>query len=169
MSQLLAVTTPEIYYKGLSPLFAVVGGSVLVLLVGMFRGRVVHRVIAPVLAIASLGTAIGLTIWIWEPGVRTPIISGELSIDTLALGLSLLFYVSGIVTVVLSMRGREASAVGSGDIYCLLLGSIAGMVVLAGAESLIVLFIGIELLSIPLYVLCGMRIQIGRASCRERV
>jgi NADH-quinone oxidoreductase subunit N len=43
------------------------------------------------------------------------------------------------------------------------LGSIAGMVLLAGAENLIVLFVGIELLSIPLYVLCAGRIRHERS------
>src|SRR4051794_28977280 len=156
---LAAVHVPHVDYKGLSPLFAVAGGSVLVLMVGLVRGELVQRWIAPLLTIASLGTAIGLTLWVWEPGTRTPIVSGALSIDTLALGLSILFYVAGIATVVLAMRGRTVGAVGGGELYSLLLGSIAGMVVLAGAESLIVLFVGIELLSIPLYVMCGMRIR----------
>ena len=70
----LAVTIPEIDYKGLSPLFAIVGGSILVLMVGLFRGRFVQTILVPLLGIAALGAAIGLTIWIWEPGVRTPIV-----------------------------------------------------------------------------------------------
>src|ERR671924_622191 len=41
----------------------------------------------------------------------------------------------------------------------MLLGSITGMVVLAGAENLITLFVGIELLSIPLYVLCASELH----------
>src|SRR4051794_627132 len=156
---LAAVHVPHVDYKGLSPLFAVAGGSMLVLMVGLVRGELVQRWIAPLLTIASLGAAIGLTLWVWEPGTRTPIVSGALSIDTLALGLSILFYVAGIATVVLAMRGRTVGSVGGGELYALLLGSIAGMVVLAGAENLIVLFVGIELLSIPLYVMCGMRIR----------
>jgi NADH-quinone oxidoreductase subunit N len=159
----LAATIPEIDYKGLSPLFAVVGGSCLVLLAGLFRGRFVQQVLTPLLAIASLATAIGLTVWIWEPGERSPIVSGALSTDTLALGLSVLFYVAGIVTVILAMRGRTAQAIGAGELYALVLGSVAGMVVLAAAENLIVLFIGFELLSIPLYVLCGSRIRRERS------
>src|SRR5439155_14766348 len=43
-----------------------------------------------------------------------------------------------------------------GDYSALLLTSVTGMVVLAGATSLITLFLGIELLSIPLYVLCAI-------------
>src|SRR4051812_3501425 len=159
----LAVNIPHIDYKGLSPLLAVAGGTCLALMVGLFRGRLVHHLLAPLVTIASLGVAIGLTIWVWEPGQRTPIVSGALSIDTLALGLSILFYVSGIVAVLLAMRGRLVRSIGGGDLYALLLGSIAGMVVLASAENLIVLFVGLELLSIPLYVLCGSRIRRERS------
>ena len=162
MTSLLAlatVHTPHIDYKGLSPLIAVVAGSLIVLMVGLFRGMRVHRVILPALTVISLGAAIGLTLWIWDPGQHKTIIAGALSIDTLALGLSLLFYISGIATVLLSIRSRAVDDAGGGEYYSLLLGSISGMVVLAGAESLITLFIGLELLSIPLYVLCGIRVQ----------
>jgi NADH-quinone oxidoreductase subunit N len=155
----LAVTIPHVDYKGLSPLIAVAAGTCIVLLAGLIRGRFANNVLAPLLTIATLGTAIGLTIWIWEPGQRVPIASGSLSIDTLALGLSVLFYVSGIVATILAMRGNLVRSVGAGDAYALILGSIAGMVVLAGAENLVVVFVGIELLSIPLYVLCGSRIR----------
>jgi NADH-quinone oxidoreductase subunit N len=155
----LAIVKPHVYYKGLLPLFAVGGGSMLVLMVGLFRGEFVQRVLTPLVAIASLGAAIGFSVWLWRPGPRTPIVSGALSIDTLALGLSIVFYVSGIVAIVLAARGRTAGAIGGGDLYSLILGSIAGMVVLAAAENLIVLFVGIELLSIPLYVLSGSRIR----------
>jgi NADH-quinone oxidoreductase subunit N len=154
-----ATHIPHIDYKGLSPLFAVVGGSVIVLMVGLIRGERVQRLLLPALAAGSLLAAIGLTLWVWDPGVKKPIISGQLSIDTLALGLSLLFYISGLATILLSLRSDTARQAGRGEYHSLLLGSIAGMVVLAGAESLITLFIGIELLSIPLYVLCGVRIK----------
>jgi len=154
-----ATHIPHVDFKGLSPLIAIVGGSLIVLLVGLFRGHFVQRVLVPALTAVTLITAIGLTLWIWEPGVQKPIIAGALSIDTLALGLSLLFYLSGLVTIVLSWRSDVVVQAGRGEYYSLLLGSIAGMVVLAGAENLITLFIGIELLSIPLYVLCGARVK----------
>jgi NADH-quinone oxidoreductase subunit N len=161
MSSLVLAATkiPHIDYKGLSPLIAVVAGSVVVLMVGLMRGNTIHRLVLPALTIASLLTAIGLSLWVWEPGQRTPIVSGALSTDTLTLGLSMLFYISGIATVLLSLRSDAVRQAGGGEYFSLLLGSIAGMVVLAGAESLITLFIGIELLSIPLYVLCGARVR----------
>jgi NADH-quinone oxidoreductase subunit N len=156
----LAVThIPHIDYKGLSPLIAVTAGSIIVLMVGLFRGRAVQRAAVPAVAAASLITAIALTLWVWDPGVKKPIISGALSIDTLTLGLSMLFFIAGLATILLSLRSDVVRQAGGGEYYSLLLGSIAGMVVLAGADNLITLFIGIELLSIPLYVLCGARIK----------
>src|SRR4051794_27781004 len=106
MNHVLGVVIPHIDYKGLSPLFAVAGGSMAVLLVRLFRGPFVHRVLVPLIAIGSVGAAVGLTIWSWDPGSRARIISGEYSIGTIALGVSILFYVSGILAVLLSMRGR---------------------------------------------------------------
>ena len=41
------------------------------------------------------------------------------------------------------------------------------MAVLVGAENLITLFIGIELLSIPLYVLCASEVAAGRPRSRR--
>jgi NADH-quinone oxidoreductase subunit N len=155
VSLLAQVQAPEIDYKLLSPLLALVGGSIVVMMVGLFRSQFVRRSLVPGLTAVSLLTAVGLTIWIWEPGDSEPIIEGALAMDTLTLGLSMLFYVAGLVTILLSLRSDAPRVAGQGEYYALLLGSITGMVVLAGAENLITLFIGIEVLSIPLYVLCA--------------
>ena len=100
------VAAPVIDYEGLAPLFATVGGSIVVLMVGLLRGRTVQTVLVPALAALSLVIAIGVTIWIWEPGDTAPIIEGALEIDTLALGLSMLFYVAGLVCIALSLRAE---------------------------------------------------------------
>jgi NADH-quinone oxidoreductase subunit N len=158
-SQLGGFHAPHVDWKGMSPLLAVLGGSVIVLLAGLFRSRRLQRTLPASLAIVSLLAAIGLTIWIWKPGDTRPIVAGALSVDTLTLGLSVLFYVAGIATVLLSLRSPGIREVGAGEYACLLLGSIGGMVLLAGAENLVTLFIGIELLSIPLYILSGSRVR----------
>ena len=125
MSTLLAqaqVQAPEIDYKELSPLFALAGGSVIVLMVGLFRSFFVRRTVVPALAAIALLTAIGLTIWIWEPGNREPIVEGALGVDALSLGISMLFYVAGLVTIVLSLRSTATLEAGHGEFYSLLLG-----------------------------------------------
>jgi NADH-quinone oxidoreductase subunit N len=156
---LAEVQAPEIDYRALSPLMATIGGSIVVLMVGLLRPRVVQRTVVPALTAVSLLAALGLTIWVWEPGRQTPIIEGALTVDTLALGVSVLFYVAGLVCILLSLRALAAREAGRGEYHSMLLGSITGMVVLAEASDLITLFVGIELLSIPLYVLCATELH----------
>ncbi|MBD0281393.1 MAG: NADH-quinone oxidoreductase subunit N [Thermoleophilaceae bacterium] len=153
------VPAPEIDYRELSPIMATVGGSIVVLMVGLLRSPFARRTLVPALTAVTLLAAIGLTIWIWEPGDREPIIVRALAMDTLTLGVSILFFVSGLVTIVLSLRSDAPREAGHGEYYSLLLGTITGMVVLAGAENLITLFVGLELLSIPLYVLCATELR----------
>ena len=154
-----AVKAPVIDYKAISPLFAVAGGAVVVLMVALFRGRFVHRVLVPSLTVAALGAAIGLTIWNWSAGDSKPIVEGALSVDPLALGMSLLFYIAGLATVAFAWRSIVLREAGSGEFFALLLGSIAGMNILASAENLVTLFVGLELLSVPLYVMCAAEVR----------
>jgi NADH-quinone oxidoreductase subunit N len=159
VSLLAAVHGPVIAYKELSPLMATAGGAVVVLLVGLLPQRFARAVLVPLLTAVALLTAIGLTIWIWQRGDRPAIIEGALGVDALSLGMVVLFCVSGLATVVLSLRSHATAEAGHGEYYSLLLGSITGMVILAEAESLVSLFVGLELLSIPLYVLCACEVR----------
>jgi NADH-quinone oxidoreductase subunit N len=156
---LAEVQAPVIDYKELSPLMATLGGSIVVLMVGLFRGRTVQTVLVPLLTAVSLLIAIGLSIWVWDPGVKQPIIEGSLTVDTLALGIAMLVYVAGLVAVALSVRALAPREAGHGEYHSMLLGSVTGMVLLAQSSDLITLFVGLELLSIPLYVLCATELH----------
>jgi NADH-quinone oxidoreductase subunit N len=154
---------PHINWAALSPLEALIGGSVIVLLVGLFRQRFIREQIVPALTLASLGATVGLTIWQWHTHVAA--ISGALAIDDLSLIMTLLFASAGIAATLLSWRGLAPRVSAHGDFYALMLGSIAGMFVLVSAQNIISLFIGLELLSIPLYVLCAT--EMHRAASLE--
>ena len=67
--------------------------------------------------------------------------------------------------MLLSWRARAPRESAHGEYHALLLASIAGMAMLVAAQNLVTLFIGIELLSIPLYVLCAT--EMHRASSLE--
>jgi len=153
------ITAPVIDYQGLAPIFATAGGSLVVLLAGLFRGRAVQRMMVPALTLVALGAAMGLSIWNWEPGDTKPIVEGALAVDTLSLAISMLCIIAAIATVFLSLNATAVREAGGGEYFSLLLGSVTGMIVLAGTENLITLFIGIELLSIPLYVLCASELH----------
>jgi NADH-quinone oxidoreductase subunit N len=144
---------PHIDFAGLSPLVALLGGATLVLLVGLLSSKAIRRHGVPALSLASLGATLGLTIWQW--GEDKSLISGALRIDGLSNILVFVIVGAGIATVLLSWRSRAPEESAHGEYYALLLSSIAGMAILVAAINTITLFLGLELLSIPLYVLCA--------------
>jgi NADH-quinone oxidoreductase subunit N len=148
---------PTIDWEALSPLVALAGGACVVLLVGLLRARFARRHLTAILALVTLGAAGGLGIWQW--GTNTEVMERALAIDDLTLALTMVFVVGGIAAVLLSWRSRAAEEAGEGEFYALLLSSILGMVVLVASQNLVALFLGFELLSIPLYVLCATHMR----------
>jgi len=144
---------PHIDWRGFSPIVALAVGGLLVLLVGLLRNKRVRTRVVPALALITFGTAIGLAIWRFHHPAS--IISDALAIDDLALELYMLFAVAGIATVLLSWRALAPREAGHGEYHALLIFSVLGMAVLVSAQNLVTLFVGLELLSIPLYILCA--------------
>src|SRR3954466_6203451 len=64
-----------------------------------------------------------------------------------------------MAAVLLSWRSVAVREASHGEFYALLLTSSAGMFVLVAAQNLVTLFLGLELLSIPLYVLCATEMR----------
>ncbi len=148
---------PHVDFAGLSPLIALLGGAVLVLMVGLISSRWVRAQLVPALSLLALAAALGLTIWQWNE--EKSIVSGALRIDDLSLSLNLILIAGGACAVLLAWRSLAAREAAHGEFHALLLTSVGGMSVLASAQNTIALFIGLELLSIPLYVLCATEMR----------
>jgi NADH-quinone oxidoreductase subunit N len=144
---------PHIDWAAFSPLVALSGGGVILLMLGLFRSRMIRERILPVATVAVLGATIGLAIWRFHHPAS--IISGALRIDDLALELIMLFAAAGIAAVLLSARREIPREAGHGEYHALLVFSVFGMAAFVSAQNLITLFLSIELLSIPLYILCA--------------
>ena len=151
---------PHIDYAGLSPVLALTTGIVVVLVAGLFGGRR-ERLVVSVVGLATLGAAAGLCIWQW--GEEKDLVAGALRVDDLGLAVSLIAIASAAFCVPLSWREesveRAAGPTGHGEFQALLICSVLGMVLIAQAQNLISLFVALELLSVPLYVLCGSALR----------
>ncbi len=144
---------PTIDYAGLSPVIALVAGIVIVLMAGLIGDRG-NRHLSALLTLATLGTAAGLMIWqLSEPA--QDLVSGALRIDGLAITAGLICIAAAALVVPLINRDVAAEEAGYPETHVLLLSSVLGMVLLAMSQNLISFFIALELLSIPLYILCG--------------
>jgi len=152
-----AVKGPPINWEALSPFISLVGGLCVVLLVGLMRSKFIRSTVVPVLALVAIGVTAGLCIWQWD--VREEIVANAMVVDNLTLGLTMIFLAAAIAAVFLSWRSTAVTDAGEGEYFALLLTSVLGMLVLVAANDLVVLFVGFELLSIPLYVLCATHMK----------
>ncbi|KAB2859348.1 MAG: NADH-quinone oxidoreductase subunit N, partial [Bauldia sp.] len=147
------IDTPDIDYGALSPVIALVAGICVVLLVGLIgpRGR---RGLSSALTLVTLAATAGLLIWqLGEPD--SELVAGALRSDGLSITIGLIVVAAAALVVPLQLRDPAAEEAGFGETHTLLLGSVLGMLLLAEAQNLISFFVALELLSIPLYVLCG--------------
>ena len=148
---------PVIDWAALSPLLALIIGGCVVLLAGLLRSRSARLGAVPVLTIITLAVTAGLAVWRWN--TTADLISAALRMDNLAWAMTVIFCVSGILAVLLSLRDIAPREAGHGEYYSLIIFAVLGMVVLAAAQNLVTLFLGFELLSIPLYILCATHLN----------
>jgi NADH-quinone oxidoreductase subunit N len=85
------------------------------------------------------------------------VLNGMFVFDGYGSFFKLLFYLTCIMTICMSLRYLRVERVGFGEYYALLLLSTAGMMFMASAGDLIVLFLGLELMTLSSYVLIGIR------------
>jgi len=161
-----AFTAPHIDYAGLSPIIALSAGFCIVLMGGLVSRGDRQRAVVSVLTLGTLAVAAGLCIWQWTEGPK-PLVAGALRLDDLGLAATLIAIFAAAFVVPLSWREdsleRPVGPAGHAEFQALLISSVLGMTILAQAQNVIALFIGLELLSIPLYVMCGSALRHGRS------
>ncbi|MBI5349608.1 MAG: NADH-quinone oxidoreductase subunit N [Chloroflexi bacterium] len=80
---------------------------------------------------------------------------GMIMLDGFTHFLNVIVILTGIVGILLAMNYLSKNNIDRGEYYSLLLFSVVGMMMMASASDLIVVFLALELLSIPLYILAG--------------
>ncbi|NLG74381.1 MAG: NADH-quinone oxidoreductase subunit N [Chloroflexi bacterium] len=106
-------------------------------------------------ALAALGLLVALVLTILRPADGRTAFVDTIIVDGFATFLNVIFLVSGILGVAVAYDYLKRMGIERGEYYSLLLFSITGMMLMAHAADLIIVFLALELLSIPLYVLSG--------------
>jgi NADH-quinone oxidoreductase subunit N len=139
------------FYTMLPMLILAAGGMALMLIDLALKPQ--HKKYGAWLAVLAFAAA-GAAAWalLGRQGVA---FSGMLVVDSYAQVLGLVAIGAGILTVLTSINYLRDRGIARNEYYVLLLFSVGGMVMMAAAHNLIIVFIALELLSIPLYVLAG--------------
>ena len=140
----------------LLPEILLCAGAMVVLLVNAWRHKTAaDSRLAGWLSLASLVPSALAVAWLWLGQAEA---AGEpfmVAVDGFRFASLLLILVATGATILLSLSYLEREGLLAPEYYALLLFAAAGMMFLAGAEDLIVLFLGLEVMSISVYVLAG--------------
>jgi NADH-quinone oxidoreductase subunit N len=158
---LAALTTstwqaPHIDYHAIAPEIVIVGVIVLMIVVDLFAGRGAKAAMPSLAGIGLLAAAIPV-ITLAVDGTPRVMFGGAYVVDQFTLVLSGVFLLTGYVVVLLSTNVIAEGDYWEGEYYILLLSSVLGMMVMASARDLIGIFVALELLSIPAYMLAAWR------------
>jgi NADH-quinone oxidoreductase subunit N len=154
---LTAFTAPHVDYHALAPEIIVAATLVVVLLVDLASER--NRPLLGTISGIGLLAAMVPILTLAADGTDRLVLSGNGAyvVDNFALTLKALFLIGGYVIVLMSTNYVAEGDYYEGEYYFLLLSSIFGMVVMASSRDLITIFIALETLSIPAYMLAAWR------------
>jgi NADH-quinone oxidoreductase subunit N len=151
------IETPVLNFSVITPALALVIAAVIVLLGDLFLPRS-HKQVLAYVAMLGIVAAFVATMLLWsatEPAFFGT--DGMAVADGYALFFNYVFLTAAGLAVLISVDYAHRQELAQGEYYALLLLSTAGMSVMAAATDLMVLFVGLEVLSIPLYVLAGLK------------
>jgi proton-translocating NADH-quinone oxidoreductase chain N len=178
------ITAPHIEYSQLAPMLVVFGAAIVGVLVEAFVPRPLRRAAHLVLTLGSLTAAFILTVIVAEThslfarGAAGHVAAeGAVAIDRPTLFIQATILILAFVSVLLiadspasspfaaqaaappgSQEEREGLAAGfmHTEIFPLVLFSVGGMLLFPASNDLLTMFVALEVLSLPLYLLCGL-------------
>ena len=161
-SSLLAAVSdfasPKVDYHALAPEIVLAVGICVVLLVDLFVGESRRWITGTVAGFFLLGAVLPVvTLAVTGSDVRDAVFEGRYVIDNFSLVLKALFLLAGYVVVLLSSKEIDEGGYHEGEFYVLLLSSVLGMVMLASSRDLVGIFVALEFLSIPAYMMAAWR------------
>jgi NADH-quinone oxidoreductase subunit N len=152
----LDLSTPQGITLGLLPEILLSGWALVVLLVVSWRhGSAEDSRLAGWLSLAGIAVSGAGLAWLWVNDATPLGLAQMMALDPFRYAASGLILLSTAATILLSLGYLERELLLAPEYYPLLLLAACGMMFLAGAEDLIVLFLGLEVMSVAVYVLAG--------------
>lgn len=166
LAEVERLATPQVEWSVLLPVLILLGGALVLMVVGALTPRRPklpwHAGLTVALALAAIVSSVFL--W-WRVRDDGPIsaVSDAVVVDGLSLYLGIAILCAVVLAALLTHGYLQRERLESADPYVLMLLSAAGGLVMVGANDLLVLFLGLEILSIAVYVLAGIHVRRARS------
>jgi len=151
-----AIHVPAIRYLAILPVIVMLGGAVLLLAVESLVTRPMRLRVATVSTVVISLTAFGLAWWQWADvrarGPYTTIAHAVVS-DGFSVLISVLVTSAMALTALVAEGYLAREGIEGGELHVLAMVSASGAILMAQANDLVIVFLGLEILSIALYVL----------------
>ncbi|MCX8072991.1 MAG: NADH-quinone oxidoreductase subunit N [Candidatus Binatia bacterium] len=144
---------PDVALLPLLPLLVITATAVAVLIADFFTEGPDYDVLGWI-GLVGLACAVLCAVPLWNQSETT--LAGVLALDRYGLFFTVLFCLGSGLTLLLSMNYLETTDIRCGDYYTLILFSTVGMVLMAVSLDLVVIFLGLEVMSIAAYALAGI-------------
>jgi NADH-quinone oxidoreductase subunit N len=139
-------------YAALSPLLIVLLGALAVLLIETFAEKASRKISFLLTALTFVLASIAA---FYAPASTSELLTPWLKFDQLAKVFTILFTLIGLGSAFLADAFFKRFQASTGEYYFLLLASVFGLILIGTAADFLTLFLGLETLSIALYILCG--------------
>jgi NADH-quinone oxidoreductase subunit N len=159
---------PPIAWRAIAPELALATAGVVLLMVVAFAPNARRGVLAT-LTLLGLAVAGALTGWNWD--LQTVAFDGAVALDGITRYARVVLLAVGVLTTLMAVSDGARAPAGEAregqappEVYPLMLFALTGMVLLAAASDLLVVFIALEILSLALYIMVG---STRRSSAQE--
>lgn len=146
------MTLNPVDFAALSPLLILLGGALLLLIIESFSEKFSSQLPISLTLLTIVAAIIGAY---YAPVTENPLLTPWLKFDSLSRFFTIFFLLIGFMTVLISFSFFQTFSASKGEFYFLLLSSIFGLILVGAAADFLTIFLGIETLSISLYILCG--------------
>ncbi|MEY2448769.1 MAG: NADH-quinone oxidoreductase subunit [Acidimicrobiaceae bacterium] len=166
----LKIATPSVAWEALAPALILIGGALLILVWAAMTRRGARSSIFAIATVVTSLAAVGAAVPLWRE-VTDPnkgpytAVKGAIAVDGFSVFFTVLICVAVLLAALLADGYLRREGLDAAELYVLVLLSASGGVIMASANDLIVMFLGLEILSIAAYVLAAMHLR--RAQSQE--
>ena len=151
----MELVTPNVNISIILPELVVALAGIVAMVYDSFFPK--DRTTTGVISLVGLVVSGVLLAMMWTTPQPAGAWNGMIAHDNLRLGFSFVFLLVSALTVLVSTVWVEREDVPAGEYHALLMFATFGMLLMASGNDLVVIFLGLETLSIATYVMCGLR------------
>jgi len=150
----MEIVIPPFDIKSITPILIITICGIVVLMADVFFKKVMRDKLA---YLSLIGIILAGIVTFTQAGNPVYSFSDTFVVDNYSVFFNFIFLVSTAIVILMSVSYVEQEGINYGEYYTLILFATMGMMLMAGGSDLITIFLGLEIMSISLYVLVGFR------------